>query len=176
MKHSMERLSVFVDDARKPIMMLGDVQFEEGLTKFLQTVRELTDAPTDAVATSVFFRRLGFFLAAQFHTIAVHQQVFAGSLKQVGVIYDDYTFKFSISSKDFIKVQDSQQALRFVLNTYGHPLVEIFSKHAKIPKLILWENIWGYVIWVYNQLLHEGVKSATKDLDFLLLDSIGHLI
>ncbi|MGB5944909.1 IucA/IucC family C-terminal-domain containing protein [Paenisporosarcina sp.] len=171
MKHSMERLSVFVDDARKPMMMLGDVQIEEGLTKFLQTVRELTDAPTDAVATSVFFRRLGFFLAAQFHAIAVHQQVFAGSLKQVGVIHDEYTFKFTVSSEDFIKVQDSQQALRFVLDTYGHPLVEIFSKHAKISKLILWENIWGYVIWVYNQLLHEGVQSASKDLDFLLLDS-----
>lgn len=171
MKHSMERLSVFVDDARKPMMMLGDVQIEEGLTKFLQTVRELTDAPTDAVATSVFFRRLGFFLAAQFQSIAVHEKVFAGSLKQAGVIYDDYTFKFSISSKDFIKVQDSQQALRFVLNTYGHPLVEIFSKHAKISKLILWENIWGYVIWVYSQLIKKGVESASTDLDYLLLDS-----
>jgi ferric iron reductase protein FhuF len=170
MKPSLERLSIFVDDTRKPIMTLDDVQTEQGSKELLQTVRDVTGAPTDAVAASVFFRRLGFFLAAQFQTIAVHQQVFVGPLKQVGIIQEEYTFKFTVPSEGFLEVQDSQQALRFVLDTYGHPLVENFSKQANISKLILWENIWGYVIWVYSQLIQEGVESASKDLDILLLD------
>lgn len=171
MKQSLEGLSVLVDDAREPMMTLEDIQTEIGSKQLLQTVRDVTDAPTDAVAASVFFRRLGFFLAAQFQTIAVHQKVFTGPLKQVGIIHDEYTFKFTVASEDFVEVQNSQQALRFVLDTYGHPLVENFSKQATISKLILWENIWGYVIWVYSQLLEKDVVSASTDLDYLLLDS-----
>ena len=171
MKHSLAALSVFIDDARNPLMTLGDVQTELGYKELLQTVQVVTDAPTDTVAASVFFRRLGFFLAAQFQTIAVHQQVFAGPLQQVGIIQDDYTFKFTVQSKGFIEVQNSHEALRFVLETYGHPLVENFSKQASISKLILWENIWGYVIWVYSQVIQQGVDSASTDLDYLLLDS-----
>ncbi|HLG27452.1 MAG TPA: hypothetical protein VI423_06665 [Paenisporosarcina sp.] len=55
MKQSLEGLSVFVDDAREPMMTLGDVQTEHGSKELLQTIREVTDAPTNAVAASVFF-------------------------------------------------------------------------------------------------------------------------
>lgn len=171
MKDSLNRLSVFVDDDRPLLLTLDEVQTAPGLTSFLQTVQDLTDAPTDTVAASVFFRRIGFLLAAQFHIIAVHHKVFAGPLNQVGVIYNDYTFKFTVPSEGFIEVQDEELALQFVLDTYGHPLVEFFSLHAKIPKLILWENIWGYVLWAYSQLINDGVLCAAENLDFLLLDS-----
>ncbi|WP_019413428.1 hypothetical protein [Paenisporosarcina sp. TG20] len=170
MKTSLERLSVYVDDDRKPIMTLGDVQTEDGSKVLLQKIKDLTDAPTDAVAASVFFRRLGFLLAAQFQTIAIHKKVFAGSLEQVGIIEEENTFKFMVPSVGFIEVLDTQQTLRFVLDTYGHPLVQLFSKQAHISKLILWENIWGYVIWVYSLLIKEDIKSASQDLDFLLQD------
>jgi ferric iron reductase protein FhuF len=171
MKNSLNRLSVFVDDERPPLLKLDEVQTVHGLTRFLQTVRNLTDAPTDTVAASVFFRRIGFLLAAQFHIIAVHKKLFAGPLSQVGIIYEDYTFKFTVPSEGFIEVQEEEQALRFVLETYGHPLVEFFSLHAKIPKLILWENIWGYVIWAYSQLIQDSVLGAADNLEFLLLDT-----
>lgn len=171
MKDTLKRLSVFVDDERQPLMTLGDAHTSHGINRMLQTVRDITDAPTDAVAASVFFRRIGFLLVAQFNTIAVHKQVFAGPLNHIGIIQDDYTIKFTVPSEGYIKVQDEEQALRFVLDTYGHPLVEFFSQHAKIPKLILWENIWGYVIWVYSQLIQDGVTAASTNLEFLLLES-----
>ena len=170
MNSSFERLSVFVDKAHEPFMTLAEAQTEHGSKKLLETVRDVTDAPTNAVAASVFFRRLGFFLTAQFQAIAVHQKVFAGPLQEIDIFLEDSTFKFAIPSQSLINVEDSEQALRFVLDTYGHPLVELYSKQAHISKLILWENIWGYVIWVYNQMIQEGVISAEKDLNFLLLD------
>ncbi|MFX3673047.1 MAG: hypothetical protein ACE3JQ_01185 [Paenisporosarcina sp.] len=168
---SLERLSVNVDDTRQPLFTLADLYSEQRLFQVLQTVRDETDAPTNAVAASVFFRRLGFFFAAQFQTISVHNQMFAGSLSSIGVIREDQTYKFIVPFDDFVEVNNREQAIRFVLDTYGHPLVESVSKQAKISKLILWENIWGYVIWVYNQLILEGVASAEKDLDFMLLDN-----
>lgn len=170
MKPSLERLSVFLDKAHEPFMTLAEAQTEHGIEHLLQTVRDLTDAPTDTVAASVFFRRLGFFMAAQFQTIAVHKKMFAGPLEHVNVFHEDKTFKFSVPSADFVCVDASEPALRFVLETYGHPLVELYCKQAKIPKLVLWENIWGYVIWVYGQMIQENVESAVKDLDVLLLD------
>lgn len=171
MNHSLERLSVFVDDSREPFATLAEILTEHGKNKLLGTVRDMTDAPTDAVAASVFFRRLGFFIAAQFQTIAVHQQMFAGPLKHVGIVHDEYTLKFTIPSTGFLNVQNSDEALRYVLETYGHPIVEFYNKQTNISKLILWENIWGYVIWVYSLLIHDGISSASKDLDVLLNDS-----
>jgi len=171
MKASLERLSVFVNDTRQPLFTLDDLQSEQRLLHILKTVRDVTDAPTNAVAASVFFRRLGFFIAAQFQTIAVHNQVFVGPLSSIGVVQDDLTYKFTLPEEGFVQVKEREQAIRFVLDNYGHPLVERVSKQAKISKLILWENIWGYVIWVYNQLILEGVESAAEDLNFLLIDS-----
>lgn len=170
MKTTLERLSVFVDRSHEPFMTLAEAQTEPGIKRLLQTVRELTDAPTDTVAASVFFRRFGFFMAAQFQIIAIHQKMFAGPMEHVNVFHEDKMFKFSVPSTDFVNVEASEHALRFVLETYGHPLVELYSKQAKIPKLILWENIWGYVIWIYGQMIQENVESAKKDLDVLLLD------
>ncbi|MBE3102850.1 MAG: hypothetical protein IMZ40_01280 [Bacilli bacterium] len=171
MKSSLQQLSILVDDAREPFMSLAEAQTENGSKILLQTVRDVTDAPTDTVAASVFFRRFGFFLAAQFQTIAVHQQMFAGPLNKIGIIQEDDTFRFIVPSEGFVEVQDAKQALRIVLDTYGHPLVQTFSHRANISKLILWENIWGYVIWIYNQLIQDGVESASQNLDFLLLDT-----
>jgi len=170
MKSSLERLSVFMDATQDTFMTLADVQTELGSKQLLQAVRDVTDAPTDAVAASVFFRRLGFFLAAQFQSIAAHHKMFAGPLHEVGVFQEDNTFKFTVPSEHFVAVEDAEKAIRFVLDTYGHPLVQFYSKHVHISKLILWENVWGYVIWLYGQMIQEGVESAEKDMDFLLLD------
>ena len=152
MKDTLKRLSVFVDDERQPVMTLGEAQTAHGINRMLQTVRDITDAPTDAVAASVFFRRIGFLISSSIQYDCGTQASFCRTFKPIGIIQDDYTFKFIVPSEGYIEVQDEEQALRFVLDTYGHPLVEFFSQHAKIPKLILWENIWGYVIWVYSQL------------------------
>jgi ferric iron reductase protein FhuF len=170
MKPSLERLSVLLDDTRQPLFTMAELSTELGCMNALKTVRDVTGAPTDAVAASVFFRRLGFFFAAQFQSITVHSKMFAGHLSTIGVIQDDLTFKFTVPNDEFVKIENREQAMRFVLDTYGHPLIQSVSKQANISKLILWENIWGYVIWVYSQLIQDGVDSAEQDLDFLLID------
>ena len=169
---NLERLSVIVNDTRQPLFTLADLQSQQDLQHVLKTIQDITDAPTDAVAASIFFRRLGFFFAAQFQTLTVYNKVFAGSLSSVGVIWDDLTFKFAIPEDEFIVVDNKEDGIRFILETYGHPLIENVSKQAKIPKLILWENIWGYVIWVYSQLIAEDVESASSDLDIMFIDEI----
>ena len=153
-------------------MSLAEAVTDQGCAKLLKTVRDTTDAPTDAVAASVFFRRLGFFLAAQFQSVSLYKKMFAGSLDQVGILYEDSTFKFTVPSEGFVETENSQKALRYILDTYGHPMVEYYSKQAKVPKLILWENVWGYVIWVYGQLIREDAGSADADLNLLLDDQL----
>lgn len=172
MVSNLEQLSVFVNDTRQPLFTLADLQSEQGLQHVLKTVQDFTDAPTDSVAASIFFRRLGFFFAAQFKTLTVYNKVFAGSLSSVGIIRDDLTFKFVIPEDEFIHIHNKEDGVRFILETFGHPLVETVSKRVKIPKLILWENIWGYVIWIYSQMIAEGVESASSDLDIMFVDAI----
>lgn len=58
MKNTLKQLSVFVDDDRQPVMTLGEAHTAHGINRMLQTVRDITDAPTDAVAASVFFAAL----------------------------------------------------------------------------------------------------------------------
>lgn len=170
MVSNLERLSVYVNDTREPLFTLADL-YSKDLPHILNTVQDVTDAPTSAVAASVFFRRLGFFFAAQFQSITVSNQMYAGPLSSIGVIREDFTYKFIVPQDEFIQINNREQAIRSVLDTYGHPLVERVSKQAKISKLILWENIWGYVIWAYHQLIAEGQEFAAQDLEVLLLDT-----
>ena len=77
---------------------------------------------------------------------------------------------FLFQPTGFRNVQNREEDIRFILERYGHPVVNYLSKRAKISKLILWENIWGYVLWMYSMILQENSPSAQYDLDVLLED------
>ncbi|MDT8859276.1 hypothetical protein N0O92_03455 [Alkalihalobacillus sp. MEB130] len=125
-----------------------------------------TGSPTSAVATSVFMRRYGFFISAQLYLKAFNK-VWDGGLANIHLVQTETGLAFQID-KRFIR--DSQpDDLILLLKKYGHPVVNTLSKKANISKIILWENIWGYVLWMYGFIDSEQAKI---DLTVLLEDDI----
>ncbi|QUW20690.1 hypothetical protein JSQ81_12650 [Sporosarcina sp. Marseille-Q4063] len=168
--NNLERFNVFVGAQESTFSSAVDVLSDSGSKFLFEKIYSMTDAPTNAVAASVYLRRYGFFIAAQLHVMCEHNILWTGELKDISLFTNSDTILFSIPSDGFRNVQNREEDIRFILEKYGHPVVTYFSKHAKISKLILWENIWGYVLWMYSMLLQESSPSAQYDLTVLLED------
>ena len=130
----------------------------------------MTGASTNTVAASIYLRRYGFFIVAQLHVMSEHNILWTGELKDISLFTNNDAILFSIPAHGFRNVHNREEDIRFILERYGHPVVTYFSKRAKISKFILWENIWGYVLWMYSMLLQESSPSAQYDLTVLLDD------
>ena len=65
-------------------------------TKLFEVVQRLSGAPTNTVATSVYMRRHGFFIAAQLHLMCEHNLLWAGDLEDVSLFMEDDPILFSV--------------------------------------------------------------------------------
>ena len=61
--------------------MLKQSLSETASTELFSEIKALTDAPTDAVAVSIYMRRHGFFMTGLFH---MAQQIQLALYRQVG--------------------------------------------------------------------------------------------
>ncbi len=167
---ALEHFSVHVGEQPNTFLSIADVLSESGSEKLFEKIHGLSGSPTNTVAASIYMRRHGFFIAAQLHVMSEHNLLWAGNLEDVSLFIENDTLLFSVPATGFRTVKDREQDIRFILESYGHPIVEYVSKHAKIAKLILWENVWGYVLWMYSMLLQENSSFAQDDLAILLED------
>jgi len=167
---SLERFGVFLNRRPDAITNAQAILSETASTELLSEIKALTGAPTDAVAASVYMRRHGFFMTGLFHMLSKFNLLFIGKLEDVSLFVENGTIQFTIPPDSFEDFHDRQEAIRSILEQYGHPVVEYMSKRAHVSKLILWENVWGYVLWMYSMLLNEGCPAAQSDLDFLVAD------
>ncbi|MGE7601946.1 (2Fe-2S)-binding protein [Peribacillus sp. NPDC097675] len=133
-------------------------------------------AETPRVAASMWFRRYAFFITAQLYMISKHRLTWNGTLSDIEVLddpEDDQWFpKYGLKETGWSDVSDkeSTQALQAVLKRFGSDIINPLSKSAKVSKLILWENIWGYTVWMYSELLKQcDIKERVeKDIETLL--------
>jgi len=164
----MEKLDLFqvnLQPNASGFMTLSESMKSRSLELIEKVIRE-SGAPTEAVASSIFMRRFGFFITAQLYLLA-HQQVWAGPLNEIYLTDAEYGIAFEIDEKWLRPRQEGD--LEMVLKEYAGPVVEKFRKVGPISKLILWENIWGYAIWMYGM---EGSAQAEQDVQSLLADTL----
>jgi len=167
---SLKQFGVFLNRQPKAFSNAQAILSETANAELFSEIKALTGAPTDAVAASVYMRRHGFFMTGLFHMISKFNLLFTGNLEDVSLFIENGTIQFTIPPDSFEDVHNRHEAIRFILEQYGHPVVEYMSKRAHVSKLILWENVWGYVLWMYSMLLNEDCPSAQSDLDFLVED------
>ena len=123
-------------------------------------------APSEAVATSIFMRRFGFFITAQLYLLA-HGKMWDGPLAEVHLEKTEGSFGFTIDER-FIR-ERREGDLEAVLKSYAFPVVEAFRKAGHVSKIILWENIWGYAIWMYGM---QDSEQARLDIEALMAADI----
>ena len=167
---ALERFSVHIGAQPTSFLTVADLLSEAGSAILFEKIHDLASSPTNTVAASIYMRRHGFFIAAQLHLMSEHHVLWTGNLGEISLFIENDTLLFSVPATGFRDVQNREEDIRFILESYGHPVVDYMSKHAKIAKLILWENVWGYVLWMYSMLLQDNAPFAQHDLSVLLAD------
>jgi len=157
-------------------LALFQVALQEGATGFM-TVQEGMDsrfpelfseishtieAPNKAVASSIFMRRFGFFITAQLYLLA-HGKMWDGGLENVYLVKTAGGISFSIDQQFLRERRDGD--LESVLKNYAFPAVAAFKKIGHVSKITLWENIWGYAIWMYGM---QDSTQAERDVEALM--------
>ncbi|MFD1029943.1 hypothetical protein [Metaplanococcus flavidus] len=162
----MEELELFQVKVRNDAH--GFMNMKEAMTtRFPDLMKEImlaSGAPNEAVATSIFMRRFGFFVTAQLYLV-VHGKMWDGTLDEVYLENTDGTISFTIHERFIRDRQDGD--LEAVLKNYALPAVEAFRQAGHVSKIILWENLWGYIIWMYGM---QASEQAQKDTESLLVD------
>ncbi len=167
---SLERFGMFLNRQSDAFTNAQAILSERATAELFLEIQALTGAPTDAVAASVYMRRHGFFMAGLFHMLSKSNLLYTGKLEDISLFIDNGTIQFSIPPDSFEDVHDRHEAILSLLGQHGHPVTEYMSKRAHISKLILWENVWGYLLWMYSMLINEENPAAQSDLDFLVDD------
>ena len=88
---------------------------EPATTDLFSEIQALTDAPTDAIALSVYMRRHGFFMTGLFHMLSNYNLLFTGKLEDVSLFIENGTIQFSIPPNSFEDIHDHDEAIRSLL-------------------------------------------------------------
>ncbi|MGZ9816047.1 (2Fe-2S)-binding protein [Peribacillus simplex] len=148
--------------------------------ELIQYAQARTGAETSRIAISMWFRRYAFFVTAQFYMLSKHRLIWEGTLQDIGVLDDPEdkhwlpNFLLKTNRWSNVTEEKSPSALHSILSSFGADAIRFFSGTAKLSKLVLWENIWSYTVWMYSELLKEtDIKARVeKDIEILLADEV----
>ncbi len=146
MMKELELFQVAVQNVAAGFMTVQE-SMDNRSAELLAEIGQTIDAPNEAVASSVFMRRFGFFITAQLYLLA-QGKMWDGKLANVHLAKTTGGISFAIDERFLRDRRDSD--LETVLKEYAMPAVAAFQKIGHVSKLILWENIWGYAIWMYG--------------------------
>lgn len=161
----LKHYQVHVVDQATERMSLTD-SLTERHNVLIQTIMQKNETPNQAVATSIFMRRYGFFIASLFY-LKAHNKMWDGPPDKIFLYPIDDSFSFQVEAHYIREAQEGDVAL--IIKKYGQVVVDTMSEKGKISKVTLWENIWGYVLWMYSQ---TKTRQAALDLDKLLEDRV----
>lgn len=172
--------SIFTEEPAKPLFTLANIQKDFYLTDFRNLMMGITNAATEAAAISHFSRRYGMFVAMQFYMLAAYDEVWDGNFKDIRfAVIEEYgmrTLGTFITANDFRYVEDDERerVITNILYKQVHEIVQQLRKTTTISPLVIWENIFGYMLWHYHTLLENPVLSdrAFEDLEILESDKV----
>ena len=167
--------SIYTEEPTKPLFTLANLQKDFYLTDFRNLMMGITNAATEAAAISHFSRRYGMFVAMQFYMLAAYDEVWDGKFEDIRfAVVEEYgmrTIGTFISANDFRYVDDSDRetVIRTILYKQIFEIVQQLRKTTTISPLVIWENIFGYMLWHYHTLLENPVVAdrAFEDLEML---------
>lgn len=167
--------SIYTEDPDKPLFTLANIQKDFYVTKdFLNLLMGITNAATEAAAVSHFGRRFGTFIATQFYLLTKYDEIWDGKDQDLRFAYSYeygvHTFSMHITPNDFRYVKDEERE-RVITNILYkvNTIITQLRKTTSISPLILWENIFGYMLYNFHVLLDDPTVSdrAFEDLEYL---------
>ena len=171
---TLNSFGIFTEDPERPLFTLENLHKDFFLTDFRNLMMGITNAATEAAAVSHFSRRYGMFMATQFHMLAMYDEIWDGKERDVRYSlineYGTNTLGTFITAKDFRYVEDNEREYIIGNLLYQcHTTFQQLRKTTSISPLTLWENLFGYMLWNYHELLNNPLLAdrAFEDLEVL---------
>ncbi|MEL3959923.1 Fe-S oxidoreductase [Lysinibacillus endophyticus] len=166
--------SVFTEDTERTLFTLENLHKDFFIKDFRNLMMGITQAATEAAAISHFGRRYGMFVAMQFYMLAVYDEIWDGKLDDVRFSlineYGNNTLGTFITPKDFRYVEDKERSSVIKkLLIQCHLVFQQLRKATSVSPLTLWENVFGYMLWNYHELLENPLLAdrAFEDIEIL---------
>ncbi|ATP38809.1 Fe-S oxidoreductase [Solibacillus sp. R5-41] len=166
--------SIFTEEPTRPLFTLANLHKDFYLTDFRNLMMGVTNAATEAAAISHFGRRYGMFVAMQFYMLTSYDEVWDGKPEDLrfAIIneFGIHTLGMYINPNDYRYVEDDEREKVMTDILYkASVIISQLRKTTSISPLVLWENIFGYMLWHLHTLLDNPALSdrAFEDLEML---------
>lgn len=163
---------------------------EANLLVFVQKLQIELCTPDLQSAASLMMKRMGFLAVGYLYSMTVFNKMLNAAPDNLVMVNSSqnghWLPKFHFISQESIKstIENRDkwlaECIRHLFADNLFPVMETITKAAKIPKLILWENLAIYIFWLYEKVLSEMEdvslrERAANDFDFLLHSAPGSL-
>lgn len=158
--------SIYPDDPAHKIFSLNDVLDENFSDDFMQIVTLFSENEQAAVSLSYFTKRYGMFIAMQFYMLIVYEEWWNGTPEQIQFVakeeFGRRALSMTFSNSEWTYMDDAPQyAVHKILHEQCLPVIQALRKITSISPLLIWENIFGYMLWHFHTL---SADPMTHDL------------
>ncbi|OMP66489.1 hypothetical protein [Domibacillus epiphyticus] len=108
-------------------------------------------------AASMWMRRYGLFITGHLYMFSKYRRVWNGTPAQVGIVIrsgESWPLFFQLNHEKWDQCDDD--GARLILDRLVNPVIELLAKNAKLPPVISRENIFGYALWMYVNVLEDA--------------------
>lgn len=145
----------------------------------LSVTKAHTGAELPRVVSSMWVRRYAFFVVSQLFMLSNHRLSWSGKLQDVSVIDtfkgENWLPSFYLNNEEWHDIETEVErikAMKTILGDFAGHMIHHLAKQTKVSRMTLWENIWGYVIWMYSTLISKQFEQVNQDLHLLLENEI----
>lgn len=138
---------------------------------YLTAIKEKTKAANLGVAASLFVKRYSFAILTALYSMSVLNKRIDFSFHNVSIQTLKESDPLWLPSIKFNNIKLSPAPQQDRENWRNGILTEIFANHldvlfnqlrqiTKLSKIIMWENLYLYIVWMYKNLLNDQQYSA----------------
>ncbi|WP_409304802.1 (2Fe-2S)-binding protein [Peribacillus sp. SCS-155] len=166
----LERFNIIEDHDGKPVAL-------KDLSSLLQIAKQGTGTEPPYAIASVLMRSIAFVFVAQLYALSKYRLKWSGDGREIFIanrtIGGRWAPQWILQNGSWVTVSEEDVFLslqRMICDECG-PIVKALAIETKSSPMVLWENVWGYVLWMYVQLFQESgpiAERAHQDLELLL--------
>ena len=153
----------------------ADLLEDQRLYSYLIQVKEKIEAANTTVAASLFIKRYSFAVLIALYSMSALNKRLDFSLNNVSIETLDEanplwlpSFRFhdlSVGEADNVnRLKWREEIVKQVFGGHVDPLFTHLKKQSKLSKLIMWENLYTYIRWMYQNLLDDSKLSTQHDI------------
>ncbi|KOO37111.1 hypothetical protein AMD01_21725 [Priestia koreensis] len=157
----------------------------EKLKVVLMSLQEYLALPSLKVAASIFVKRYSFFILMHFYALSVWRKRLRLSAEDIELEVGNERERLWIPSfyasavlYEMVPQANHLSSLEAIIETHIAPIFHQLQSLTNIPQKVMWENLYVYVKWMYEQLLKDDTlasihKSIQADYDYLMDEAQG---